>query len=76
MKKVVILLIMLLIPIAELEAQQIDLTDASIIVSIKIKSPLRETLVKVLREEVARRTSIEWQQEKSWKKKAPLSRLL
>lgn len=67
MKEVVISLIMLLVPIAELEAQKIDLTDASIIVSMKIKSPLRETLVKILREEVARRTSIEWQQEKSWK---------
>ncbi|MFC1634519.1 hypothetical protein ACFL5Z_06715 [Planctomycetota bacterium] len=67
MKKVVISLIMLLVPITELTAQQIDLTDATIIVSPRIKSPLRKTLVKILKEEVARRTSIEWLQEESWK---------
>jgi len=68
MKKVVISLFMLFVPISELEAQKVDLTDAGIIISVKIESPMRETLVKILREEIARRTSIEWQQVKSWKK--------
>ncbi|MBN1351910.1 hypothetical protein JXJ21_21060 [candidate division KSB1 bacterium] len=49
-----------------INAQHIDLTDASIIVSSKIKSRVRETLVKVLQEEVERRTSIEWTSVKKW----------
>jgi len=66
MKKLVISLVMLLVPIAESKAQRIDLTEAVIIVSPQIKFPLRATLVKILREEVARRTSIKWQQGESW----------
>ncbi len=50
-----------------LNAQQINITNSSIIVSPKIKSPVKETLVKILKEEVEIRTSVVWQQSKTWK---------
>ena len=49
-----------------LGAQNIDLSDASIIASPNIKSPVRETLVKILKEEAGNRTSLEWQQTGIW----------
>ena len=66
-KKLVLSLIMLLVPITATQAQQIDLSDAGIIVSENIKTPVRTSLVKILREEVGRRTSLAWQQQVSWK---------
>ena len=41
-----------------LSAQTIDLSRASIIISERINSPVKETVVRVLQEEVAQRTSI------------------
>lgn len=42
-------------------AQNIDFSKAGILASAKIKSPVRETIVKMLQEEVAKRTSINLQ---------------
>jgi hypothetical protein len=47
-------------------SQAMDLSKASIRVSNGIKSPVRETLVKVLQEEVARRTSIKLPLSSKW----------
>lgn len=66
-KKLIQSMVILLAPITATQAQQIDLSDAGIIVSDNIKAPVRTTLVKVLKEEVHRRTSLEWQQRASWK---------
>jgi len=49
-----------------LRAQKIDIGDASIIVSPNIKSPVRKTLVDILKEEAGNRTSLEWQQARKW----------
>lgn len=50
-------------------AQQIDISKASIIVSESIESPVKETLVKVLNEEVAKRTSLQWNKTQNWNEK-------
>jgi hypothetical protein len=49
-----------------LNAQEIDITFSSIIVSPNIKLQVKETLVKILKEEVESRTLIEWQHSKKW----------
>ena len=67
MKKLVLSMVMFLTPITTTQAQQIDLSDAGIIVSPNVKAPVCTTLVKILKEEVRRRTSLEWQQQASWK---------
>jgi hypothetical protein len=65
--KIIILLFTLIVVLSSgLQAQQINISDATIIVSPNIKSPVRETLVKILQEEVGIRTSIEWQQVMKW----------
>jgi len=53
-----------------LPAQTIDLTKAVIIASSKINSPVRETAIRVLQEEVAQRTSINLQITSKWEKAA------
>ncbi len=66
LKKFVILLTLLLPVSKGLIAQQIDISDASILVSPNIKSPVGKTLVKILKEEIGNRTSLEWQQVRKW----------
>ena len=48
------------------EAQKIDIGDASIIVSPSIKSPVSETLVRILKEEAGIRTSLELKHPGKW----------
>ena len=45
------------------------IVDDAIIVSENIKSPVKETLIEVLNEEVAKRTSLQWEQTTNWKEK-------
>ena len=66
MKKFIIPLALVLAFSSGSVAQQIDISDASIIVSPTINSPVRETLVKILKEEVGIRTSLAWQQAETW----------
>jgi len=47
-------------------AQQIDMNKVSIIVSPQIASPVRETLSKILKQEVIKRSSAEWESTDSW----------
>lgn len=60
--------VLLLLAIAAgLAAQEIlAVSDATIIVSKKIKSPVRETLMRVLQEEVTRRTAQPWPVTEKW----------
>jgi len=67
MKQPILALVILLTPISATQAQEIDLSDAGIIVSANIKTPVRTTLVKTLKEEIGKRTSLEWQQHASWR---------
>ncbi len=67
MRLLLIVITVLTLSVNVLHAQQIDFTDATIIVSSKIKSPVRETVLEILKQEVGKRTSIEFQQGKSWK---------
>ncbi|KAA3613366.1 MAG: hypothetical protein DWQ05_17915 [Calditrichaeota bacterium] len=48
------------------QAQKIDITNASILISNKIKSPVRATLIKILQEEISNRTSVAWHTAKNW----------
>ena len=67
MQKVILsLLSILLLSFSLSFAQTIDLGDATIIVSPKIKTQVRTTLVKMLKEEIAARTSIVCQSAESW----------
>jgi hypothetical protein len=52
------------------KAQPIDLSKAGIIASAKISSPVRETAIRILQEEVAKRTSIKLPLTSSWEKSA------
>ena len=52
-----------------LVAQQFDLSNATILVSSSIKSPVRETVARVLEEEIQRRTKIILTQSDSWDEK-------
>jgi hypothetical protein len=56
-----ILICLLIFSVGVLFAQKPDLSRAEIIASPKIKSPVRETAIKVLQEEVAKRTNIKLQ---------------
>jgi len=53
---------------AGLSAQKIDISDASILVSPNIKSPVSESLVKIFKEEISNRCSFEWKQVRRWEK--------
>ena len=50
-------------------AEPIDLKNTSILISPKIKTPVKETLLKVLQEEVEKRTSLTWQSTDKWNAK-------
>ena len=62
-----LLLLSLLSMPASIAAQYIDLTEAAIITSLKIESPMRETVVTVLQEEIKKRTDLDWETVSSWK---------
>jgi len=47
-------------------AKPVELKNSKIIVTGSIKSPVRETLVRVLQEETAKRSSVNWTQVKKW----------
>jgi hypothetical protein len=48
------------------KAQPLDISKSSILVSSSIASPVRETLAKVLTEEVGKRTGVKWSTTESW----------
>ncbi len=48
-------------------AQSVDLQNTSILISPNIKSPVKKSLVKILQEEVEKRTTFRWQTSTSWK---------
>lgn len=50
----------------DIKAQKVNLSNSSIIISKEIKSPVRETLARVLQEEVEKRTSVKWDQADKW----------
>lgn len=56
-----------------LYAQTIDLSNAEIMASAKISSPVRETIIRVLQEEIAKRTSITLRLSASWEKSAVIA---
>lgn len=58
MKRVIFLNFKLLLCISSL-AQMTDLSKATLVVSKNIPSPVRETAIRILREEIAKRTSIQ-----------------
>jgi hypothetical protein len=64
----VVLILFLSLP-EILPAQQVDLTNAAILASPKIESPMRETVITVLQEEVEKRTGLNWTKATSWKNK-------
>jgi len=68
MKKISILIILFLTLIFEINAQEINISKSGILISENIKSPVKETILKVLKEEVAKRTGIQWKQVTSWNK--------
>ena len=63
---VLILITGLLVSYHAAHTQSIDLTEAGILISPHIKSPVRETIVRVLIEEVAKRTEKQWKQLDHW----------
>jgi hypothetical protein len=64
--KALFLIILVLISFQKLPAKQIDMDKVSIIVSPQITSPVRETVVKILKQEVTKRSSAEWESIDSW----------
>ncbi|TSA37366.1 MAG: hypothetical protein D4R64_05785 [Porphyromonadaceae bacterium] len=60
----------LLIGTESASGQIVDLSKAEILASSKINSPVRETAIRVLQEEVAQRTSINLQLTSKWEKAA------
>lgn len=56
--KIRILIAVFLAAVSTTGAQSIDLSKASIIISANIKSPVKETAIRVLQEEIAQRTMI------------------
>ena len=69
MKVIIVQFFLFFTIISGLQAEKIELIKTSILVSPNIKSPVRETLVKILKEEVGKRTSLDWQQTKKWEGK-------
>ncbi len=70
MKLFKLAIFLLAVFVSELKAQQLDITHSSILVSPNIKSPVKETVVRILQEEIKSRTSITWHQIKTWDKKS------
>ncbi len=63
MKKIILLFIILCLAFSgRVFSQQIDLSHASILVSKNIRKPVNKTLVRMLKEEVGKRTDLELQQ--------------
>ncbi len=63
MKKTILLFIILCLAFSgQVFSQQIDLSSASILVSKNIRKPVNETLVRMLKEEVGKRTALELKQ--------------
>ena len=69
----IFLTILLLFTGRFLSAQTIDLSKAEILVSQNISSPVRETIIKVLQEEVAKRTSIKLPLRTDWGKNSTIA---
>ena len=65
-KKITNWLIFFLLIYGNVNAQEVNLAKAKILVSDKISLPVRETCVKVLQEEIGKRTSIELNQSDDW----------
>ena len=59
-----------------MQAQKIDITNAAILTSPQIESPMRETVATVLQEEVEKRTGINWVKTTTWNKKAVIAIVL
>jgi len=66
MRRLTTLIICSLLTFTISRAQQIDLTRAAILISPSITSPLDETLVRILQEEVGKRTSLTWPVKNNW----------
>lgn len=54
-----------MIPLS-LPAQEVNLSKAAVMASVNIKSPVRETAIRVLQEEVKQRTAIAWPLVSKW----------
>jgi hypothetical protein len=67
MKVLNLFIIVLLAFCSVLHAQRIEMKEAAILISPNIKSPVQETLVRILQEEVKSRTSLVWEQAQNWK---------
>ena len=59
-------LLIIFIFYVNVQAQEVNLAKASILISKDIPSPVRETCIKVLQEEIEKRTSIHIQQKNRW----------
>lgn len=68
MKRLVLAAGLILIIVFNSRAQK-DLSKAAIVVSGNIESPVHETLVKVLQEEVNKRTTLNWSKSDNWNTK-------
>jgi hypothetical protein len=67
MKQLMTPIMLLFTLISQVTAQEIDITNASILVSPGIQSPITETLKKIIKEEVEKRTAIRWPVTNKWK---------
>ena len=66
MKTLLTLVLLTLITVPSV-AQETDITDAAILVSPSVKSPVNKTVSKMLIEEIKDRTDVMWQVSDSWK---------
>lgn len=62
----ILILLYSLCPVKHLSAQQVQLKDAVTLISASVPSPMHETVVKMLREEISRRTGIQLKQAGQW----------
>ncbi len=62
-----IIALSLLLPSVSAYGQEVNLSHAGVIVSTSIKPKVRETAVRILSEEIGKRTSLKWQRTDSWK---------
>ena len=56
-----IIALSLLLPSVSAYGQEVNLSHAGVIVSTSIKPKVRETAVRILSEEIGKRTSLKWQ---------------
>ena len=66
MKKLLLTILTVAVFSGFIKSQPNEIGKASVLVSENIKSPVKETLVKMLKEEVLKRTSVEWKQVANW----------